>query len=186
MLTAFLILLVHLSFKWPVSAFNLCIRAVNFGWKRANACARMRCMESLRSSPEEILFSFQEGQWELYKSHHVGRWTGVQTGYDPLDQAVADHMYTQVDLKLDSASDSVTHSASVVAGEVRTDCEVCFDSDQLCTKQMGVYTKEKLRSRLCFNAELRGKFNAPHRGKRASACHWHILQHFCDEIFTRL
>ena len=34
-------------------------------------------------------------QWNLYNLYQVGEWKGVQTGYDPLDFAVADHVYIE-------------------------------------------------------------------------------------------
>ena len=40
--------------------------------------------------------------------------------------------------------------------EIRTDCEVCFDSERVRSREMGVYSKGKLKSRFCSNAEVRG------------------------------
>ena len=100
-------------------------------------------------------------QWDLFTNYQLGSWKGVQTGYDPLNDDVADYMYTEVDLNYTSNDKKeVKHINSMVAGEIRADCEVCFDSERLKSKEIGVYTKGKLKSRLCYNSELRGKYNA--------------------------
>jgi hypothetical protein len=44
---------------------------------------------------------------------------------------------------------SVRHFNSFVAGEIRTDCEVCFDSERLRTKEVGVYQVGKLKYKSC-------------------------------------
>lgn len=65
-------------------------------------------------------------------------------------------MYTEQNLEYISSDDSIKHTNSIVAGEIRADCEVCFDSERLKSKEVGSYTKGKLRSRVCGNVDLRG------------------------------
>eukprot|EP01038_Epipyxis_sp_PR26KG_P014593 gene14593-19594_t len=113
------------------------------------------------------LKQLNELQWQLYNNYQIGEWKGVQTGYDPLDTSVIDHMYIEHSIlplieENNKSKDNlqnmfdIRHTASIVAAEIRTDCEVCFDSERLKTREVGVYSLGKLRSRLCANAELRG------------------------------
>ena len=107
--------------------------------------------------------------FELLKSYHLGNWYGIQTGYDPLDDLVEDYMYSYnnydpnfTDSNSNSNSNnndntkisSIRHSTSLVLGEIRADCEVCFDSERLKTKEIGTYTlneKDKLHKYLYFS-----------------------------------
>lgn len=102
------------------------------------------------------LQKFHSAQWELYIKNHAGYWKGVQTGYDPENDEVADFMYTEVNLAKNDRNTEIVHTNSYVQGEIRSDCEVCFDSERLKSKQVGVYVLGKLRSRLCANVEIRG------------------------------
>jgi Domain of unknown function (DUF3598) len=102
------------------------------------------------------LQKFHNAQWDLYLKHHAGYWKGVQTGYDPENEEVADFMYTEVNLEKNADSSEIIHTNSYVQGEIRSDCETCFDSERLKSKQVGVYSAGKLRSRLCANVEIRG------------------------------
>lgn len=102
------------------------------------------------------LQKFHTAQWELYIKNHAGYWKGVQTGYDPENDEVADFMYTEVNLAKNDDNTEIIHTNSYVQGEIRSDCEVCFDSERLKSKQVGIYAPGKLRSRLCANVEIRG------------------------------
>ena len=64
-------------------------------------------------------------------------------------------MYTEQNLVYGS-DDSIKHINAIVAGEIRADCEVCFDSERLKSKEVATYTLGKLRSRVCSNVDLRG------------------------------
>lgn len=66
-------------------------------------------------------------QWKLYCDNQIGKWIGIQTGYDPFNDEVADYMYTQVET-IGSCDDagkltSVQQVNSMVSGEIRADCE---------------------------------------------------------------
>lgn len=104
----------------------------------------------------EELQTFHNAQWDLYVRNHAGYWKGVQTGYDPENVEVADFMYTEVNLAKNDENDQIIHTNSYVQGEIRSDCETCFDSERLKSKQVGIYSPGKLRSRLCANVEIRG------------------------------
>lgn len=104
----------------------------------------------------EELQTFHNAQWDLYVRNHAGYWKGVQTGYDPENAEVADFMYTEVNLAKNDENNQIIHTNSYVQGEIRSDCETCFDSERLKSKQVGIYSPGKLRSRLCANVEIRG------------------------------
>jgi len=102
------------------------------------------------------LEAFHTAQFDLYLKHHAGYWKGIQTGYDPENEEVADFMYTEVNLEKNDQSTEIKHTNSYVQGEIRSDCETCFDSERLKSKEVGTYSVGKLRSRLCGNVEVRG------------------------------
>lgn len=116
--------------------------------------------------------AFHESQWNLLQKYQVGEWIGIQTGYDPMNEEVADYMYTQTSIKYDVTSDTIIHTQSIVAQEIRSDCETCFDSERVKTKQVGLYSLGKLRTRLCENGEVRGPGLTP----RGISCEL-ILRH---------
>ena len=127
-----------------------------------------RAFSSLLPDPS----AFHQSQWNLLQKYQVGKWIGIQTGYDPVNEEVADYMYTQTSLIYDATSDSIIHTQSLVAQEIRSDCETCFDSDRVKTKQVGQYSLGKLRTRLCENGEVRG----PGLTSRGVSCEL-ILRH---------
>ena len=118
-----------------------------------NAVTNLASSNPLGSNELEV---FHKAQWDLYLKNHAGYWKGIQTGYDPENDEVADFMYTEVNLEKNEKNSEVTHTNSYVQGEIRSDCETCFDSERLKSKQVGVYSPGKLRSRLCGNVEIRG------------------------------
>lgn len=133
------------------------------------------CFVSLRSRYQynpNILYSsaqvsnidyemFQQRQWNLFTKYQSGDWKGIQTGYDPEDDDVADHMYIDSNLKLDEDGLTVSQTNSIVMSEVRADCEVCFDSTKIRTKEIGTFSKTTLKSRLIENVELKGPGSTP-------------------------
>lgn len=94
-------------------------------------------------------------QFELFRPGQVGTWKGIQTGYDPKEDTVEDHMYTE-GMGYDEG-DELVHVAGFVAGEIRADCEVCYDSERLKQREVGRYKVGKLPNiRAVRNAVLRG------------------------------
>lgn len=102
------------------------------------------------------LFSSNK-DFELLNAYHLGNWYGIQTGYDPLDDFVEDYMYSYNNYEpnyIDNKVSSIKHSTSLVLGEIRADCEVCFDSERLRTKEIGIYAannKDKLHKYLHYS-----------------------------------
>jgi len=103
---------------------------------------------------EKQKMEFDKAQWDLLLKNHVGEWLGLQTGYDPANDEVADYMYVVQSLKREG--DYIKHVNSMVAGEIRADCETCFDSERLRSKDVATYQQGKLRARYLSNVELRG------------------------------
>lgn len=125
----------------------------------ANVCSTV-CHSSPQISSIDFEM-FQERQWELYAKYQSGDWRGIQTGYDPEDDDVADHMYIDSNLKLSEDGESVLQTNSIVMSEVRADCEVCFDSTKIRTKEVGTFSKFNLKSRHIENIELKGPGSTP-------------------------
>ena len=93
-------------------------------------------------------------QWTLFKENTVGYWKGLQAGYDPQDDEVEDYMYTEVTVE---GEDELTQRNGFVVGEIRADCEVCFDSERLRTKDAGVFRLGGMGNRkCCANVDVRG------------------------------
>ena len=66
-----------------------------------------------------------------------GYWKGLQAGYDPQDDEVEDYMYTEVTVEGTENGTELKQMNSFVVGEIRADCEVCFDSERVKTKEAG-------------------------------------------------
>eukprot|EP01041_Mallomonas_annulata_P003304 gene3304-6542_t len=115
---------------------------------------------------------FQKSQWNLLSKYHVGEWKGVQTGYDPTEENVADHMYFDITLEKNPDGNCIKQINSIVMSEIRTDCEVCFDSEKTKTKEVGIFTEQSIKSRLCENVELKGPGTTP-RGLSCEAIFRH-------------
>ena len=109
------------------------------------------------------LQKFQNYQYKCLEQQ-LGKWVGIQTGYAVDDIEVADYMYCEEELlshPLDNDLNEIIHTRSLVLGEIRADCEVCYDSERLKTKEIGRYQVGKMRSRHCENIELRGPALTP-------------------------
>ena len=65
-------------------------------------------------------------------------------------------MYCESNLEKNADGTEVKHINSLVLGEIRADCEVCFDSERLKSKEVGTYSLGKLKSRVCANVDIRG------------------------------
>lgn len=122
----------------------------------------IRAMNHLRMNTD--LSKFQIYQYQCLEQQ-LGKWIGIQTGYAVDDVAVEDYMYCEEELVLNTDGDNrnseIVHSRSLVLGEIRADCEVCYDSERLKTKEIGRYSVGKMRTRHCENVELRGPALTP-------------------------
>jgi len=102
------------------------------------------------------LEQFDQLQFNQFVANQVGTWVGVHAYYDPNDPQVADYMYCQT--IMEEQNSEISHVSGFVAGEIRTDCETCYDSERLRTREVARYSAGKLRSRVCGTAELLGPF----------------------------
>mgnify|MGYP006077727825 CR=1 FL=1 len=108
--------------------------------------------------------SFSEQQFDMFKKNNVGHWKGLQTGYDPQDDEVEDYMYTEVTYTNDDETGELKQKNGYVVGEIRADCEVCFDSERLKEKEVGSFGPEKNKMRgirTVHNVDLRGPAPTP-------------------------
>ena len=136
-------------------------RAISFVATNSRRYRHLKQMQTHNSNNNNN----NDNDFELLKSYHLGNWYGIQTGYDPLDDLVEDYMYSYnnydpIYSDVNSINNdntkisSIRHSTSLVLGEIRADCEVCFDSERLKTKEVGTYTvneKDKLHKYLYFS-----------------------------------
>ena len=100
-------------------------------------------------------------QFDQFSKNQIGKWIGVHTGYDPEEITVADHLYVE-SLMEPTDGGGIRHTNSFVVGEIRTDCEVCFDSDRVKTREVGVYEKDKMRmTKTCGASDVRGPSPTP-------------------------
>lgn len=124
-------------------------------WRAAGFHSMMRSL--LRMSLSEQSAAHHEEQFKLFGAASMGSWKGIQTGYAVADSMVEDWVYTEVSVLKDSDSGELVHTNGFVAGEIRADCEVCYDSERLQSKIMGRYLSGKLPNiRCCANSVLRG------------------------------
>lgn len=117
-------------------------------------------LTSKARSPNQSLTRLQDKgkhdaeQWALFKQNTAGFWKGLQAGYDPQDDEVEDYMYTEVTVE---GEEELTQQNGFVVGEIRADCEVCFDSERLRTKDAGVFSQGAMGNRKCCgNVDVRG------------------------------
>lgn len=100
-------------------------------------------------------------QYSFFVENNLNKdqaWKGLQAGYDPQDDEVEDYMYCeQLFDFMTPAEDEITQINTFVRGEIRADCEVCFDSEQLKSKE--VPYKYKLGTlngiKCCQNVDVR-------------------------------
>ena len=96
-------------------------------------------------------------QFKLFKNNCEGNWKGLQAGYDPQDDEVEDYMYTEVNIEPSGNGEELKQMNGFVVGEIRADCEVCFDSERLKTKEAGLFSDGSLGNRkCCANVDVRG------------------------------
>ncbi len=107
-------------------------------------------------------YSYASQQFEMFKKNNEGHWKGLQTGYDPQDDEVEDYMYTEVTFTDDEETGELRQKNGYVVGEIRTDCEVLFDSERLKEKEVGTFGAGKMRNiRTLQNVDLRGPAPTP-------------------------
>jgi hypothetical protein len=111
-----------------------------------------RYLSSSSSLPQDTNDD-SEIQWELFKKHHaLGSWKGIWTTVDYMGD-VLDETVASVDLVLqqgivaDGSSnndDCIQQTHTIAVGATRSDCQTCFDSENLKTIPVAIYTKNQL------------------------------------------
>ena len=88
-------------------------------------------------------------QWNLFTKHHaLGSWRGTWTTYNYMGDVI-DSTVASVDLDIDPSGTSCTQMHRIVAGKVQSDCETCFDSDDVKSMPVAQYSPGNLgRNRL--------------------------------------
>jgi hypothetical protein len=114
-----------------------------------------------RLSQGADMSDFHSSQWDMFRDNQVGTWKGVHAGYDPSNTEVADYLYCETKMELSPDSTSMAQTNAFVVGEIRTDCEVCFDSERVKTKNAGIFSSGRLIHRVCDNAAMKGPFPTP-------------------------
>ena len=103
-----------------------------------------------------------QSQFDMFREHvEGGRWLGVQTGYSASDDQVEDYMYVETQYDSEGGGQAIRQTNSIVAAEIRTDCEVCYDSERLKSREVGLFSEGKLRTKHCGNAALTGPAPSP-------------------------
>ena len=94
----------------------------------------------LQTSNLKMASEASEQQYSFFVENNLNQgqaWKGLQAGYDPQDDEVEDYMYCeQLFDFMTPAQDEITQINTYVRGEIRADCEVCFDSEQVKSKEM--------------------------------------------------
>lgn len=91
----------------------------------------------------------EELQWDLFLKHHArGKWRGKWTSYDFMGDVI-DNTMASVNLIHDESTDTVTHTHDIVVGSTQSDCETCFDSDDVRTLPVATYSKGNLARYRC-------------------------------------
>ena len=131
------------------------------GWGGSLIRKRRQGIPIQATPPDIDIEVLKTKQFEQFSKNQVGKWIGVHTGYDPEELTVADHLYVESCLEPTSEG-GIRHTNSFVVGEIRTDCEVCFDSDRVKTREIGIYERDKMRmTKSCGVSDVRGPSPTP-------------------------
>jgi hypothetical protein len=65
-----------------------------------------------------------------------------QAYYEPMDEDVADYMYCETEMVSIENGKEISHVSGFVAGEIRTDCEVCYDSERLRSREVSGWAEQ--------------------------------------------
>lgn len=79
-------------------------------------------------------------QWDLFRKHHaLGSWRGTWNTHNYMGDVI-DSTVASVDLDLDPSGTSCAQTHKIVAGSVQSDCETCFDSDDVKSFPVAQYS----------------------------------------------
>lgn len=93
-------------------------------------------------------------QWNLFlKNQARGPWRGTWTTYDFMGD-ILDKTQASVNLHHDTETDTVSHTHDIIVGSKSSDCETCFDSDDVRTITIGTYSKGQISKYRCASVGM--------------------------------
>eukprot|EP00979_Chaetoceros_neogracilis_P003441 scaffold592_cov272-Chaetoceros_neogracile.AAC.52 len=93
-------------------------------------------------------------QWDLFTKHQAkGKWRGTWTTLDYMGD-IQDETTASVNLILDDESNSVEHTHDIVMGKIASDCETCYDSEDVRTIPVGKYTPGNMSKYRCASVAM--------------------------------
>ena len=93
-------------------------------------------------------------QWNLFlKNHAKGQWRGSWTTYNFMGDVI-DNTMGSVNLLHDPITNIVSHTHDVVVGSTQSDCETCFDSEDVRTIPIANYAKGNMAKYRCASVGM--------------------------------
>ena len=93
-------------------------------------------------------------QWDLFTKHQAkGKWRGTWTSYDYMGDVI-DETIASVNLIPDPDSNIVEHEHEIVMGKIASDCETCYDSEDVRTIPVGRYSPGNLNKYRCASVSM--------------------------------
>jgi hypothetical protein len=97
-------------------------------------------------------------QWDLFTKHQAkGKWRGNWVSYDYMGDII-DETTASVNLIPESDADSntvqVQHTHDIVMGSVASDCETCYDSEEVRNIPIGAYSPGNLNKYRCASVSM--------------------------------
>ncbi len=96
----------------------------------------------------------QSIQWNLFLQHHArGQWSGTWTTYDYMGD-VQDKTQASVILLHDPITNVVSHTHDIVMEMKQSDCETCFDSKNVKSIPVGMYSEGNMAKYRCASVGM--------------------------------
>ena len=93
-------------------------------------------------------------QWNLFlKNHAKGQWRGSWTTYNFMGDII-DNTMGSVNLLHDPITNIVSHTHDVVVGSTQSDCDTCFDSEDVRTIPIANYVKGNMAKYRCASVGM--------------------------------
>lgn len=93
-------------------------------------------------------------QWNLFlKNQARGQWRGTWTTYDYMGDII-DETNAAVNLMHDENTGTVHHTHDIIVGSKSSDCETCFDSDDVKTFPVAQYSKGNMAKYRCASVGM--------------------------------
>jgi len=111
--------------------------------------------EGIAGAPPKLSINEEmEIQWDLFTKHQAkGKWRGTWTTLDYMGD-IQDETTASVNLILDDESNSVEHTHEIVMGKIASDCETCYDSEDVRTIPVGKYTPGNMSKYRCASVAM--------------------------------